>query len=148
MNNNSAIIALVVLLLIVGGFLYFANRGDDNGIIGGGNGGATTTEDDNGAGDTDEAATTTENTNGGDMLVGAALSAKTVLAARLGVSPADVEVSEVTPTEWPDGCLGLPKQGEFCTQALVPGYRVTLNAEGKTYVYRTNEFGTKVRLEQ
>ncbi|MDP3958262.1 MAG: hypothetical protein Q8Q36_02245 [bacterium] len=153
MNNNTAIIALVVLLIIVGGFLYFSNRGDD-GAIGGNNGTATTTEE-NGNEDEDEnGAATTTGTNGGAstggtlLSSGAALSARTVLASRLNTAIGNVTVTDVEAATWPNGCLGLARMGEVCTQALVEGYRVTLSSGGQTYVYRTNSLGTSVRLEQ
>lgn len=48
---------------------------------------------------------------------------------------------------WPDGCLGLAERGVFCTQAIVPGWRVLLEDEGQTFVYRTNASGSVVKLE-
>jgi len=38
---------------------------------------------------------------------------------------------------WPDGCLGIEKPGQICTQALVPGWRITLSNESQTWVYHT-----------
>lgn len=61
---------------------------------------------------------------------------------------ADVQVLSIAPIAWPDGCLGLPKQGEACTQAVVPGFRIVLVLGEKRYIYRTNESGTNVRLEK
>lgn len=48
---------------------------------------------------------------------------------------------------WPDGCLGLAERGVFCTQAIVPGWRVLVEDEGQTFVYRTNASGSVVKLE-
>lgn len=49
--------------------------------------------------------------------------------------------------EWPDACLGLAKSGEMCAQVITPGYEVTVEASGKTYIYRTNSDGTVLRLQ-
>jgi hypothetical protein len=49
--------------------------------------------------------------------------------------------------DWPDGCLGLAERGIFCTQAIVPGWRVLVEDEGQTFVYRTNASGSVIKLE-
>jgi hypothetical protein len=49
---------------------------------------------------------------------------------------------------WPDGCLGLAKPGEFCTQALVEGWQIILTNNQKTWVYRTDSTGANLRLEK
>ena len=52
---------------------------------------------------------------------------------------------------WPDGCLGLSKPDELCTQALVDGWRVQIEAEVtgvvRSLVYRTNATGSQVRFD-
>ncbi len=61
------------------------------------------------------------------------------------------QVVAVEPRTWPDGCLGLPRAEEGCTQALVPGWRVRLEAEVAggvlTFTYRTDETGDTLRFE-
>lgn len=59
-----------------------------------------------------------------------------------------LSITEVEEKIWPDGCLGLGKPGEFCTQAQVPGYRVTVEAEVTFLFYRTDKSGSQVRLEK
>lgn len=49
--------------------------------------------------------------------------------------------------EWPDGCLGLAEPGVACTQAIIPGWRVTVNAAERSFIYRTNESGSLITLE-
>lgn len=49
--------------------------------------------------------------------------------------------------EWSDGCLGLPDRGRLCTQSLVSGWRVTVEGDRQTYIYRTNASGSLVKLE-
>ncbi|OLP17650.1 hypothetical protein BST81_15110 [Leptolyngbya sp. 'hensonii'] len=48
---------------------------------------------------------------------------------------------------WPNGCLGLSRSGEMCTQALVPGWRVVVLAGPQRLAYRTNDSGSVIRLE-
>ncbi|WP_138498398.1 hypothetical protein [Nostoc sp. PA-18-2419] len=49
---------------------------------------------------------------------------------------------------WRDGCLELPNADEFCTQALVPGWRVVVGGGEQTLVYHTNRTGSIVKLNQ
>ena len=49
---------------------------------------------------------------------------------------------------WPDGCLGLANPGEFCTEALVDGWQVTVESGQQRFVYRTDANGGAVRLDQ
>ena len=46
---------------------------------------------------------------------------------------------------WSDGCLGVHKPGQACTQALVPGWRITLSNDSQTWVYHTSTDG-RIRL--
>lgn len=57
------------------------------------------------------------------------------LANRLGVPLGRVSVASYQEVTWPNGCLGVLKPGEVCTQALVPGFLARLEAEGKQYEY-------------
>jgi hypothetical protein len=47
---------------------------------------------------------------------------------------------------WPDGCLGLPRGQEACTQALVPGWRVEVSDGLQTWIYHTDKTGSLLRL--
>lgn len=59
------------------------------------------------------------------------------LAAELGVAPATISIIMVEPRTWPDGCLGITRPGQGCTQALVPGWLAVLRAPGGLeYRYR------------
>lgn len=49
---------------------------------------------------------------------------------------------------WSNGCLGLPKLNEFCTQMLVEGWRITIGDGEQTWVYRTDLSGENIKLEQ
>lgn len=66
------------------------------------------------------------------------------LASLLGVSAEEIRVVSTEAVEWPDGCLGIQRPGMMCTQAIVPGYRVILEANGEQFEFRTNEDGSQV----
>lgn len=61
------------------------------------------------------------------------------LAARLGLAVDRIEVEDVEAVQWPDGAMGLPEPGMMYTQAIVPGYRVILAAQGRRFSYHTDE---------
>lgn len=63
--------------------------------------------------------------------------AKADLAKRLSVDAAQVTVVSSSEVTWSDGSLGCPEPGMNYTQALVPGFRVILEAAGKQYHYHS-----------
>jgi hypothetical protein len=77
----------------------------------------------------------------------AAAKARTDLAAKLKVEEGSIVIMKVEEKTWSDGCLGLGGPAESCLMALVDGFRVELQAKGKTYVYRTDATGASLRLE-
>lgn len=78
----------------------------------------------------------------------AAAAARDDLAAKINTPKERIVIMLVEEREWADGCLGLGGPAESCLQALVPGYRVELDAGGTTYVYRTDKTGTVLRHEE
>ena len=74
-------------------------------------------------------------------------AAVSALASALNLPPSQIRVVSADPHQWPDGCLGLPGEGEMCAMHVVPGYRVVLQAGGATYTYRTDQVGDEVRAE-
>lgn len=75
----------------------------------------------------------------------AVAEAKEQLALRLSIPKTTIVVMSAFEKEWTDGCLGLGGPAESCLMSITPGYEVTMEAEGKTYVYRTDESGLQVR---
>jgi hypothetical protein len=67
-------------------------------------------------------------------------------AESLGINPSSVEVAGNSPAEGPDGCLGLPDQGETCTAAAVAGWVVELRSGERTATAHTDDLGLRVRL--
>lgn len=76
----------------------------------------------------------------------AANAALQALAALLGIDPSLITVVEVKAVEWSDSCLGIVRIDAICAQGVVPGYRITLEADGRQYIYHTNEDGAALAL--
>jgi len=70
--------------------------------------------------------------------------AKRDLARELGVSSDNIQLVQSVQREWPDGCLGVKKEGQACTQVITPGYQIVLEADGKEYIFRTNINGSVI----
>lgn len=66
------------------------------------------------------------------------------LAQEVGVALSDIRVVSVGQVDWPNGCLGIETPGIMCTDAIVPGYQVILEANGKQYEYRSDLSGRQV----
>jgi hypothetical protein len=62
-------------------------------------------------------------------------------ARRTGRKPADLKVLSAEAVTWPDGSLGCPQPGMMYTQALVPGYRVRIEADGQVLDYHAGRSG-------
>lgn len=69
-------------------------------------------------------------------------------STRLGLPVSELRIVQTEDQTWADGCLGLPRSGEICTEALVPGYRITVEGRQQLLVYRTDTSGSQLRLEQ
>ncbi len=76
----------------------------------------------------------------------AVLAARAELTALLGVDSASIAVANVEANQWSESCLGLGGPAESCTQQVVDGYRIELQAIGALFTYRTNLDGANVRL--
>lgn len=70
--------------------------------------------------------------------------ARAALAQQLGVQVEDVKVISSGAVDWPNGCLGVETPGIMCTDVIVPGYQVMLEAGGKQYEVRTSLSGGTV----
>lgn len=69
------------------------------------------------------------------------------LSRRIGIPPGQLRIIKYSRETWPNGCLGLPRPDEVCTQALVEGWRVVVSDGRQTWVYRTDSQGRNLRLE-
>ncbi len=66
------------------------------------------------------------------------------LSSTFNLSPDQVSILSTEAVSWPDGCLGIQRPGMMCTEAIVPGYKIVLQAGGEQYEFRTNESGSQV----
>lgn len=71
-------------------------------------------------------------------------AAKEMLAQQIGVKADQIQVVEVEAVAWPNGCMGVQMPGRMCTQMIVPGFRVVLEANGTQYEFHTDEIGGQV----
>lgn len=61
------------------------------------------------------------------------------LVRKLNIDAGQVRVIKVSKVIWRDASLGCPKPGIDYIQVETPGYSITLEADGKTYEYHTDE---------
>ena len=66
------------------------------------------------------------------------------LSKELNLPPGQISLVSTEAVEWPDGCLGVQKIGVMCTQAIVPGYKIVLKADGQEYEFHTNKDGSQI----
>ncbi len=66
---------------------------------------------------------------------------------RTSKTVAALKIIEAQSQQWSDGCLGLGKPDELCTQAIVPGWQVVVTDGLRNWTYRTDNTGDTVRLE-
>jgi hypothetical protein len=67
---------------------------------------------------------------------------------RLQIPVSQLTIIKAQKQTWRDGCLELPNVDEFCTQALVPGWRVVVGERKQSLVYHTNQTGSAIRLNE
>ncbi len=73
---------------------------------------------------------------------------RSLLAEQLRVAPEAINLIEVSPAEWPDGCLGLASPDEMCIQVITPGYRLLIEVNGNPLEVRTDQNGNQVRINR
>lgn len=66
-------------------------------------------------------------------------NARNDLAKRLKIDAADVKEHSVEDADFPDMALGAAEDGEMSGQMITRGWRIKLEAEGKTYEYRADK---------
>ncbi|MBX3288055.1 MAG: hypothetical protein KF855_01800 [Acidobacteria bacterium] len=71
--------------------------------------------------------------------------AKQDLAGRLGISEGDISLSGVKDVEFPDMSLGAPADGEMAAQMISYGWRIDLEAAGKSYEYRGDKYQLRLK---
>lgn len=61
------------------------------------------------------------------------------LSRKLNIDVEKIRVTKVTKVVWRDASLGCPKPGVDYLRVETPGFSITLEAEGKTYEFHTDE---------
>jgi hypothetical protein len=69
------------------------------------------------------------------------------LSQRTKIAMDEIKIRNSQQMTWPNGCLGLAKTDEVCTQMLVQGWQITLEKGKTTWIYRTDSQGKMIRLE-
>lgn len=77
-----------------------------------------------------------------------ALAAKAALSQKLGIAADQIGFVSADLVQWNDSCLGLGGPAESCLQAITPGYKVMLSAQGISYELHTDEAGSVVRIKE
>ena len=66
---------------------------------------------------------------------------------RIAKSVATLRITQVQQQNWPNSCLGLAEAGTLCAQVIVPGWKVVVSDGKNELVYRTDDKGKQVKLE-
>ncbi len=70
------------------------------------------------------------------------------LAEQLKVDTSAISVASVEHVLWKNSCLGLETGNEMCSDAITPGFKVVLTANGENYTFHTDETGNSIRQEK
>lgn len=73
--------------------------------------------------------------------------AKEHLSRKLGIAVEKISLFDVEPVQWPDGSLGCPRSGMIYTQAVTPGFRISLEATGQVFSYHTDSANQVILCE-
>jgi uncharacterized protein YcnI len=68
------------------------------------------------------------------------------LSKNQGTISSELDVVDYRAKTWRNGCLELVNPGELCTQALVPGWQVTVTNGKQNWIYHTNGNGKNLRV--
>ncbi len=67
---------------------------------------------------------------------------------RSGLTIDQLTITQSIQKTWSDGCLGLGGPETLCMQVLVLGWEVTVEGNENRWVYRTNESGSVLALDE
>ncbi|MBV6626491.1 MAG: hypothetical protein KI793_26730 [Rivularia sp. (in: Bacteria)] len=68
-------------------------------------------------------------------------------AKRVSKPVAALRITQAEEQSWGDSCLGLAQTGKVCAQVIVPGWKVVVNDGLRDLVYRTDNKGKQIKLE-
>lgn len=78
-------------------------------------------------------------------LTAAQVAALSTLSESLGLPLEQIKIVKAEAVEWRDSCLDVDLPGLTCLQAITPGFRIVLEANGLQYEYHTNQDGKSAR---
>ncbi len=67
---------------------------------------------------------------------------------RVSKPVAALRITQTQKENWGDSCLGLAESGTLCATVIVPGWKVVVSDGQRELVYRTDEKGKQVKLEE
>jgi hypothetical protein len=70
------------------------------------------------------------------------------LSMRSGLPKSALRIVHAKQLTWQDRCLGLSDSSFVCTQAVIPGWWVTVASGSNHWFYRTDASGSVVKLEK
>lgn len=68
------------------------------------------------------------------------------LASRTGIPMNQLSITHYNRETWQDSCLGLGGIAELCAQMVVPGWEIEVTDGTQNWIYRTDEQGDTIRL--
>jgi outer membrane lipoprotein-sorting protein len=68
------------------------------------------------------------------------------LSRRERIPVKELQITDYSQKAWNNGCLALARKDEFCTEAIVPGWRVVVSNGKQRWTYHTNSNGRNLRL--
>jgi len=71
-------------------------------------------------------------------------AAITALSDKISMPAEQIKFVSAEAVNWPNGCMGVQKIGVMCTQAIVPGYKIVLQANSSLYEFHTNKDGSRI----
>ena len=74
--------------------------------------------------------------------------ARQALAKDLGIDVAAIRLAQIEEVEWRDSSLGCPKPDMNYLQVITPGFRIVLEAQGRSYDYHTDTGKRVVRCDK
>lgn len=83
-------------------------------------------------------------TRGSAEMAPAQIAALTHLSVTLNLPADQITLISTEAVTWPDGCLGVQRPDVMCTQALVEGFKIVFEANGREYELHTDKTGSAV----
>ena len=86
----------------------------------------------------------TPSTPPADELTPAQQAAISEVSTKYNISPDQITILSTEAMTWPNGCLGVVIPGVMCTDMIVDGFVIKLEAKGQQFEIHTNQDGTSV----